>query len=105
MRTEEVTSSIRETMREVLSGARDLLDSLGKESSRRYGEGVDRLRSNIDRASESLGDYGRAKTNRLRDAARYADDTVHEYAWTSSGAAFVLGAVTGAVLTVVLLRR
>jgi ElaB/YqjD/DUF883 family membrane-anchored ribosome-binding protein len=103
--TKESSGSIRDTVRDLVSGAEDLLDSLGKEGARRYGSGLQRIRSNLDSVRANLGDYSRSRGRRLRHAARYANDTVHEHPWTSSGSAFVLGAIVGAIVACLMMRR
>lgn len=105
MRAVEPAGSIRDSMREVVSRAHELLDCMGREASRKYGASMERVRSNIQHAGDRFGGYGRSGSCRLRRAARIADDAVHEYAWTSTGTAFVLGAVTGGVVALLLLRR
>jgi ElaB/YqjD/DUF883 family membrane-anchored ribosome-binding protein len=92
-------------MREVLLRAQELLDSMRREAASKYGASVARVRSNVQHAGDRIGDYGRSGSHRLRRAARLADDTVHEHPWTSTGTAFVLGAVAGAVVALLLMRR
>lgn len=89
---------LMEDLRLVVSDAEDLLRATANQA----GEGVAavraRIQDNLQTVKVSLADAETAVLERTRQAAKAADQYVHENPWTSIGIAAGVGALVGILI-------
>jgi ElaB/YqjD/DUF883 family membrane-anchored ribosome-binding protein len=92
-------------LREMVSGAEELIATVGEDGSEQYRRAVTRLRDQIRQARADVEDLQAGVRFRARQLARSADRAAREHPWATAGGALATGAAIGALLGILATRR
>lgn len=82
-------------LRQLITGAEDLLDALRKEGDAQYREVTQRMRRDIERARELLDEAQDTIVARTRAMARRTDRLAHAHPWETVGATAMVALLVG----------
>ena len=102
---EVVRAQLVDDVKAVLADTEELLDALRTESKERVAGLRPRVEANIKRARARLAEAEATVTARARQVALHADSYAHENPWRTAGMAAAAGALLGAIVGVLLVRR
>ncbi|MDH5207142.1 MAG: hypothetical protein OEW34_00785 [Burkholderiaceae bacterium] len=83
------------SLRQLVTGAEDLLDALRKEGDDQYREAAQRMRRDIERARERLDEAQDTIVARTRAIAKRTDRLAHAHPWETAGATAMVALLVG----------
>lgn len=92
------TDKLMEDLRLVVTDAEELLRATAGQAGEKVAEARARAAESIDAAKTRIAQAGYAAAAQTREAAKVADDYVHDNPWAAVGVAAAVGVVVGILI-------